>query len=71
MKDKIKVINKLRNERTELITKLNKLESFIINSSEEITFDQFNLLIEQSIILSNYIKVLSSRIKDLIQQIFD
>lgn len=67
MKDKGTVLKELKSERGTLEEKRNKLESFLKNN-EEMNVFQKELLIEQLLIMNNYINVLSARIRNLLER---
>lgn len=67
-KDLKDVINKLKQERTELENKRNKLEKMLV-SDKETTYNTEYLMRKQLEIMNNYIDVLSERIEQFIYEL--
>lgn len=65
MKDNEAVLKELKKERNSLIEKRNKLENFL-EENKEMNFTHKELLIEQLLIMYQYVGVLNRRIADLL-----
>lgn len=65
MRDDDTVLKELKKERNSLIEKRNKLENFL-EENKEMNFTHKELLMEQLLIMYQYVGVLNRRIADLL-----